>query len=269
MDSKEKIQKFNNVVSYSVNKMSNVVPGEFTNVDNSQEVFHNVYEGGNGSGGYSYGGYGGGSIGDNPYNNSFNKPKDSGAWVLPSTHPYVTDIPVVDIDPNNIKIVTTGTSSDWIDYQKIATQSKTDELEKEIKEIKEKIEKEYPNKVDSDLVKGKLPYNMLVDIHQNLQYDFACAGYSENQIRVVPTKDGIEIKLYPRDDRDDLIGEENEYICKGIKDGFQTEYVFIDRSKYDVEQCVCELDNGILHIMVPFKEKVKIKVKKISKKVNI
>jgi len=236
-----KSRKFNEAVEYTVNKIS-YVPVENSNICSNTNI-NGTYVGD----GYMFGPYVGDDLTDY---NKYVKPDNGWTRTWPSTDiqikPWTTPINTID---------------DVID-------DKIKNIAKELEELK-KNKEPAPNKVDKDLVNGKLPYNVLVDINKNLQYDFAVAGYSEKQIKIIPTKDGLEIKLSARIEDDDLIGEEKEYMCKGIKDGDQTEYVFIDRSKYDVEHCICELDYGILHIMVPYKENIKINIKKKSAKVNL
>ena len=271
-----KINKFNNMMAAHVSHMTEVFKDRYgtPDDDNTKITFSNAtsvtldpndlnitWIGGNDSAldniytgdkiGGGYDGYGGrGWTGDIPWNT--NKPWTGDDYRSGWGTGIKKNDPIV---PGKIDIVANGGS--------IVDQF--EELQRKVKEL----EGNKPNKVDKDLVSGKLPYNVSADIHKNLTYEFAVAGYTEDRIKVLQVKDGLEIKLLVRDDSDDLMGEEKEYICKGIKDGNQTEHVFIDRSQYDVENCECELDNGVLKIYVPYKEKQKVTVKKTSRKVNI
>jgi len=122
-------------------------------------------------------------------------------------------------------------------------------------ELLEKIKKSNtiktpPNKVDKELVDTKVPYNVKKDLNNNLIYEFACAGYTSDRIEVSVKKDGLLLKLLKEDSVDDLIGEEFEYLCKGIKENDQEISIFIDSDEYVLSNTEIELENGLLFIKV-------------------
>jgi HSP20 family molecular chaperone IbpA len=106
------------------------------------------------------------------------------------------------------------------------------------------------NKMDKDLIDSKLPYNLKKDYKGNLIYEIAVAGYENVLIQKI--KDGLRVLL---DDveRDDLIGEEYEYICQGIKMKKQEMNIFIDQDDFDTKNHTASLENGILSLFVPIK----------------
>jgi hypothetical protein len=113
--------------------------------------------------------------------------------------------------------------------------------------LKESVQK-LKNKVDKDLVDTKLPYNIKKDFNDNLIYEFAVAGYTECLTH--KTKDGLKIIL---DDvkYDDLLGDEFEYLCKGMKGGRHEIPLFIDDDIYDTHNITKKMKYGVLTIFVP------------------
>jgi HSP20 family molecular chaperone IbpA len=129
-------------------------------------------------------------------------------------------------------------------------------LDENLNELIKKTE--IKNKVDKDLVDTKLPYNIKKDFNDNLIYEFAVAGYTECLTHV--TKDGIKIIL---DDvkYDDLLGDEFEYLCKGMKGGRHEIPLFIDEDIYDINNITKKMKYGVLTIFIP-------KLSKKSKKME-
>jgi HSP20 family molecular chaperone IbpA len=110
-----------------------------------------------------------------------------------------------------------------------------------------------PNKVDKELVDCKFPYNIKKDHRGNLIYDFAVAGYAADRILLQRTKNGINVILSEQEEEDDLIGEDYEFLCKGIKDSKIEESIYIDDDLFDTDNYTADLDNGILSIFIPVK----------------
>jgi HSP20 family molecular chaperone IbpA len=123
-----------------------------------------------------------------------------------------------------------------------------------------------PNKLDKDLVNTKLPYNLKKNFNEDLFYDFAVAGYSVDRIKLLKINNGIRLMLKELDESDDLVGEEYEFICKGIKNLKLTEDIFIDGELYDLENFTANLENGILSIFVPKKNEKTLHIKKVTDK---
>jgi HSP20 family molecular chaperone IbpA len=143
--------------------------------------------------------------------------------------------------------------------------SSIDPVSRKIEELQERLNKieDTPNKIDSDLVKGKLPYNIKTDIDENLYYEFAIAGYNAKQIKISRSKEGLEVKLLGEED-DDFIGDLYEYVCKGIKNGNQSVYLYIDSSQYDLDNIESSIKNGILLITIKHSKKKIIKIKELD-----
>jgi HSP20 family molecular chaperone IbpA len=256
-----KKQKFDNVISCAYSNLqenvSMVSPGEYFTPTVGDIINDQIY------------------VGDNPNGTS---------WAPISIQPYNT--PYVP-SPNWGGVAGTGgsaggglggygkktsTAIDNIDYEdteiiirddsgEIKVKSKLKDLSRRLEEI----EKNLPNKVDKDLVNGKLPYNIKIDLDKTLYYEFAVAGYSKNQIKILPSKEGLEIKLFESTSEDlleddEYLGELYEYINKGIKLGNQTEYIFVDHSKYDINNIESQLKNGILYLKIRYLPKKEIKI---------
>jgi HSP20 family molecular chaperone IbpA len=136
-------------------------------------------------------------------------------------------------------------------------------VKEKIRELESSLNKYVHNKVDKDLVNGKLPYNIKVDLNKTLYYEFAVAGYTSDRIKIIPNKEGIEIKLF-EDSPDDFIGDLFEYINKGLKLDNQSEFIYIDGSQYDLDSIKTTLSNGILTLIVKYKPKKELKIEEIN-----
>jgi HSP20 family molecular chaperone IbpA len=130
-----------------------------------------------------------------------------------------------------------------------------------------------PNKLDKELIDSKLPYNLKKDSKGNLFYEISCAGYDSDQILIQTTKDGFKVILFPKDDSNDLVGDDYEYLCKGIKTGKIEDIIYVDSDLYNIGDYTAELDLGILTLKVPIKidktTKFKTVIRKDHKKVLI
>jgi HSP20 family molecular chaperone IbpA len=107
------------------------------------------------------------------------------------------------------------------------------------------------NKLDKDLIDSKLPYNLKKDYDGNLIYEIAVAGYTDVLIQKI--KDGLRV-LLDEEEKDDLVGEEFDFICQGIKMKKQEINIFIDQDDFDTKNHSAELENGILTLMIPIKK---------------
>jgi HSP20 family molecular chaperone IbpA len=123
-----------------------------------------------------------------------------------------------------------------------------------------------PNKIDKDLVSTSLPYNLRKNFNEDLLYDFAVAGYSEDRILIQLITNGIKIMLKKYEADDDLIGEEFDFICKGIKNVDLSEEIFVDSELYNLSSFEATLNNGILTIYVPRRKKSEQIIRKVINK---
>jgi HSP20 family molecular chaperone IbpA len=121
-----------------------------------------------------------------------------------------------------------------------------------------------PNKVDKDLINGILPYNIRKNLKADLYYDISIAGYSEDRILLQKLVNGIRVILEAKKEDDDLIGEEFEYLCKGIKDCKLEQEIYIDAEDYDLDKYSAYLENGILTIVIPKKDIKSLSYKKVT-----
>jgi HSP20 family molecular chaperone IbpA len=228
--------KFNNVVSYAVNKLQkepsqnkysirNISPEDWTWKDYNSPGWDKTY------------------VGDIIHNDDTTG--DFPITIKPNSGGWSTNIGTI----NTIN----------------TTPPDTDPFSKKIEELQERLSKieDTPNKIDSDLVKGKLPYNIKTDIDENLYYEFATAGYNSKQIQISRTKEGLEVKLF-EEEEDDFIGDLYEYVCKGIKNGNQSVYIYIDSSQYDLDNIESSIKNGILLITVKHSKKKIIKITELD-----
>jgi HSP20 family molecular chaperone IbpA len=250
-----KKQKFDNVISCAYNNLQDNA-SIITNCADTQVYFPStigdvindqIYVGDNPNG-TSWE-----PISIHPYNTPYIPSPNSGGFVK-KTSTAITNFDPINYDDTEIIIKD--------DSGEIKVKSKLKDLSKRLEEV----EKNLPNKVDKDLVNGKLPYNIKIDLDKTLYYEFAVAGYSKNQIKILPSKEGLEIKLFESsqndliDNDDEYLGELYEYINKGIKLGNQTEYIFIDHSKYDINNIESQLKNGILYLKIKYLPKKEIKI---------
>jgi HSP20 family molecular chaperone IbpA len=123
-----------------------------------------------------------------------------------------------------------------------------------------------PNKVDKDLININLPYNLKKNYKEDLYYEFAVAGYSAERILLQKITNGIRLILSEQKEEDDLIGEEFEYLCKGIKNVKIQEDVYLDGELYDIDNFTANLENGILSIFVPKRDVKSLQFKTVINK---
>ena len=158
-------------------------------------------------------------------------------WIAPYTPQH--------IEPN-INDYTGGWQKGHYEYKPL-------ELD-DLKNYRELI-KNLPNKVDKEIVDTKIPYNIKKDYKDNLIYEICCAGFSKEEIKL-STEDNKLLLSAKIDDEDDLIGDDFEFLCYGIKNEIKAEF-FIDFDMYDKLKMKTELHRGILRIILPLKKSAK------------
>jgi len=175
-------------------------------------------------------------------------------------NPNITPVPYIP-DNKPYRVWTTdGKNNSWQNFD-------MEEYEK----ILSDLNKNAPNKVDKDLINTKLPYNVKVDNYKNLIYEIAVAGFTTKQIRLSLKKDGFLLRLLPKNDDDDLIGDEFKYLCQGLKETEQNIDIFIDWDEYDNKSYNCKLNYGVLSIKVNKREELlnKINIEDNTEEENI
>jgi hypothetical protein len=250
-------QKFNDII-YTVKKeyKKDGIPfntfGKTTSKDLSDAISSGIGCGGSGGSGggtvYNHSAFNGGYTGDN--NSIYVGDQINTPQIGDYPFEYTPDNGNIRINPGNGNW---SNGQDWTISTKDTSINPTS-IEALLKQMAPDENQEWvlKNKLDKDLVKGKLPFNLKKDIKNNLYYEFACAGYEKVLLQKV--KDGINILLDDNPDEDDLIGDEFEFVCKGIKTGKQDSFIFIDQDLYDLDSYTAKIKSGILTIFVPLKE---------------
>jgi len=194
---------------------------------------------------------------------------------IPSTQPWITPYPT---DPNQVGIGGNGGWGNVIRKKTIDIDGDINvngiPITDEMKKMKEKIselEKKIPNKIDKDLIDTKVPYNIKKDVHGTLIYEICAAGFRSEELILDIKGNNIYLTGKINDD-DDLIGDEFEFLCKGIKPELKVDF-FIDLDMYDKTKIECELSRGLLKLYIPLKvemkEKLSVKEKKEKGKVKV
>jgi len=96
------------------------------------------------------------------------------------------------------------------------------------------------------------PCNYYADEDGTLEFEFAVAGYQNDEIDLKFEEDHLVLKLDPKNPK-----KERKYFQKGIKLSPIVTKAFVPFSKYDVSEATASLEKGILKISVPFREEAK------------
>jgi HSP20 family protein len=98
------------------------------------------------------------------------------------------------------------------------------------------------------------------DEKNNMVLELCVAGYKEEDIEIEFEEDYLYLSLKELKDKDDS----KSYLQKGIKRAKAETCYYVPFDKYDVENTVAGMDNGILTITIPMKEDSKPKKVKIT-----
>lgn len=115
-----------------------------------------------------------------------------------------------------------------------------------------------PSKLPDVFVNSRFPpCNILKREDNSLEYEFAVAGYSEEEISVEFDNDHLILSLDPEevDEKESKI----KYRQMGIRRSKSKTQFFVPVSHYDVEKAEAKLENGILKLVIPTKEVAKPK----------
>jgi len=119
-----------------------------------------------------------------------------------------------------------------------------------------------PSKLPDVFVSSSFPPCNIVKKEDNsLEYQFAVAGYSLEEIAIQFNNDHLILSLNPTKREED---KTVKYRQKGIRRSNSESRFFVPISHYDVEKAEAKLDKGILTISIPTKEIAKPKDIKIS-----
>lgn len=118
-----------------------------------------------------------------------------------------------------------------------------------------------PSKLPDTFVSSTFPpANILKTEDNSLQYEFAVAGYKEDEISIKFDNDHLFLSLEPKEDEDSKV----KYRQRGIKKCKSHSKFFVPISHFDVEKAEAKLENGILYITIPSKEVAKPKTLEIK-----
>ena len=105
------------------------------------------------------------------------------------------------------------------------------------------------------------PVNAFIHKNKDLEFEFALAGYGEDDISIEFDGDYMVLRLKGGKQK-----EEIEWIKRGIKNVDTQCQFYVPSNKYDHTNAKAELKNGILSIKIPSrvkKEVVSLKIKKV------
>lgn len=107
------------------------------------------------------------------------------------------------------------------------------------------------------------PVNLVLRKNRDLEFEFALAGYSDENIDVEFLGDYLTLRVKKVDKE---IAEGDVNLFNGIKSSAIENRYFVPSDKYDTENVSAEWKNGLLKIKVPAKERAearKIDIKKV------
>lgn len=109
----------------------------------------------------------------------------------------------------------------------------------------------FPNAIDKNLCGNNNPPSDIYELNGDYHIDFACAGYSEDDIDINYKENYINIHFAAPKSQD--YESKKDYICikRGIKRSEETVPIFVDTRKYNVNKISVTLKDGILSIVVP------------------
>ncbi len=121
-----------------------------------------------------------------------------------------------------------------------------------------------PSKLPDVFVSSTFPpCNILMKEDNSLEYEFAVAGYSLDEISIQFDNDHLILTLTPETKEED---KKVTYRQMGIKRAKSTSKFYVPINKFDVELATATLDKGILKIGIPTKEIAKPRLLKIEGK---
>ena len=107
------------------------------------------------------------------------------------------------------------------------------------------------------------PTNCLRDKDGNLIFEFAVAGYKEEEIGLELKDDSMQLVLNPVERK---LPEGTRMIQRGIRSAPARLSAFVPASKFEVNKVEASLANGILRVFIPIKKDSKALSIKITSK---
>lgn len=107
------------------------------------------------------------------------------------------------------------------------------------------------------------PTNFLRDKDGNLIFEFAVAGYKEEEITLEFKDDSMLLTLHPAERK---LDEGTRMIQRGIRSTSAPLSAFVPASKFEVTKVKASLKDGILQVFIPVREDSKAMTVKINSK---
>jgi HSP20 family molecular chaperone IbpA len=98
------------------------------------------------------------------------------------------------------------------------------------------------------------PANVILKKNKNLVFEFAVAGYNQDNIDISFEGDKMVLDLKKPEKK---VEEEDSYLVRGIKTSCHKSLYFVPVSKYDVENTTASMKDGMLIVEIPAKEETK------------
>jgi HSP20 family molecular chaperone IbpA len=118
--------------------------------------------------------------------------------------------------------------------------------------------------LSSKLLSGGFPpTDYYADEDGTLHFDFAVAGYKEEDIDLTFEDDHLILKLSPKKEEDK---KEWKYFVKRVKYSESELKAYVPFSKYDVNEAKAEMTDGMLKVSIPVREDSKPVKLQIEKK---
>lgn len=111
--------------------------------------------------------------------------------------------------------------------------------------------------VENDVYPVKFPpVNVIIEEDSlNLVFEFALAGYKQEEIDLTFVDDYLFLSLNPEKSKEE--DKKSSFLVNGIKKSSSRSKYFIPFSKYDVDSAKAEFNEGILRVHIPAKEERK------------
>lgn len=106
------------------------------------------------------------------------------------------------------------------------------------------------------------PCNIYVDEKSlDLEFEFALAGFSLDEIEMSFEDDYLFLKVNPKKEESE---KKRETLQHGISRRSSTSKYYIPFSKYDTDKVSAKFENGVLKVLIPAKEERKPKLIRIQ-----
>jgi HSP20 family molecular chaperone IbpA len=105
------------------------------------------------------------------------------------------------------------------------------------------------------------PANIILKKNKDLFFNFAIAGYSQEDVELSFEGDKMILELKNGKTEKE---EGDTYLIRGIRNSPQKGWYYVPVAKYDTEKAIASVKDGLLKIEIPVKEEAKPKKVKIN-----